>query len=65
MTKCCVPSCSETGTHKFPKDEKIRKQWIKAIRRGKFQPTPSSRLCRKHFVENDYEICSKYTGKIF
>ncbi|KAL0829823.1 hypothetical protein ABMA28_003306 [Loxostege sticticalis] len=62
MTKCCVLGCGEIGSHKFPKDDRIRKQWIKAIRRRKFQPTSSSRLCRKRFVENDYELISKYTG---
>ncbi|XP_048484725.1 uncharacterized protein LOC125490226 [Plutella xylostella] len=62
MTRCCVPQCSKLGTHHFPKDDAIRKHWIKAIRRKGFVPKESSRLCRNHFVESDYEKISKYTG---
>ncbi|KAL4719540.1 hypothetical protein ACJJTC_013835 [Scirpophaga incertulas] len=62
MTRCSVPQCSEIGAHKFPKDDKVRKLWLKAIRRTKFIPTNSSRLCRNHFLESDYTGISKYTG---
>ncbi|XP_047041908.1 uncharacterized protein LOC124645958 [Helicoverpa zea] len=62
MTRCCVPNCSETATHQFPKDEKLKRKWLKAIRRVNFVPKSGSRLCRKHFKESDYVMISKYTG---
>ncbi|CAC5425311.1 unnamed protein product [Mytilus coruscus] len=33
-TCCSVPQCSNRGGHVFPKDEKLKKKWIKAIRRN-------------------------------
>lgn len=63
MTRCCVPNCSETATHQFPKDEKLKRKWLKAIRRVNFVPKIGSRLCRNHFQESDYIKISKYTGK--
>ncbi|XP_047984702.1 uncharacterized protein LOC125225168 [Leguminivora glycinivorella] len=62
MTRCCVLKCSEIGVHHFPKDVKILKLWLKAIRRQKFEPKETSRLCRLHFNENDYTNVSEYTG---
>ncbi|XP_022822146.1 THAP domain-containing protein 2-like [Spodoptera litura] len=62
MTRCIVLKCSEIGVHRIPKDNKIRRLWLKAIRREDLIPTNNSRLCRKHFVESDYEKISKYTG---
>ena len=31
---CCVPLCSNRGGHKFPKDQKVKEEWIKVIRRA-------------------------------
>ncbi|XP_022823099.1 uncharacterized protein LOC111354063 [Spodoptera litura] len=62
MTRCIVLKCSEIEVHRIPKDKKIRRLWLKAIRREDLVPTNDSRLCRKHFVESDYEKISKYTG---
>ncbi|XP_026726470.1 uncharacterized protein LOC113492935 isoform X3 [Trichoplusia ni] len=64
MTRCCVPSCSEIGSHTFPKDEKLHRLWLKAICRKGFVPTKFSRLCRKHFTEDDYQVVSAYTGVV-
>lgn len=64
MTRCCVPNCSEIGSHTFPKDEKLHRLWLKAICRKGFVPTKFSRLCRKHFTEDDYQVVSAYTGVV-
>lgn len=63
MPSCCVPKCKETGGHQFPREEKIKKSWLKAIRRVKFEPKSGARVCHKHFKESDYEKIGKYTGK--
>lgn len=39
----------------FPKDPKIRKEWIQnCYRQDKFDPK-NKRVCDKHFKEDDYE----------
>ncbi|CAC5390638.1 unnamed protein product [Mytilus coruscus] len=50
-----MPStCSNRGGHVFPKYEKLKKKWIKAIRRNSdkkkyWKPSKSSVVCRSHF----------------
>jgi hypothetical protein len=34
-TCCSVPHCSNRGGHLFPKNEKLKKKWIEAIKRKK------------------------------
>ncbi|KAL4710741.1 hypothetical protein ACJJTC_004386 [Scirpophaga incertulas] len=62
MPSCCVPNCTENGGHKFPRDAKLKKLWLKAIRRVKFEPKSGARVCHKHFVDNDYGKIGKYSG---
>ncbi|KAL0850552.1 hypothetical protein ABMA28_012328 [Loxostege sticticalis] len=62
MPRCCVPNCVETGGHQFPRDVKLKKLWLKAIRRLKFEPKSGARVCHKHFKESDYEKIGKYSG---
>lgn len=38
MPRFCVPNCIETVGHQFPRDEKHKILWLKAIRRVKFEP---------------------------
>ena len=55
--RCIAVGCSTTdGTgyslHEFPKDEKIRKKWVRAVKRQRSNwngPSSSSQLCSKHF----------------
>ena len=61
--RCLIPSCRRiSNTHTFPRYPEQRKKWILAVRNylmdPKWQPTPTSRLCSKHFVEN--QICKVY-----
>uniref|UniRef100_A0A3Q3J3B6 THAP-type domain-containing protein n=1 Tax=Monopterus albus TaxID=43700 RepID=A0A3Q3J3B6_MONAL len=44
---CCVPQCVMSGKfnsaisfHHFPKDETLRKIWIRNVRRENLQPPP-------------------------
>ncbi|XP_062597074.1 THAP domain-containing protein 6-like [Saccostrea cucullata] len=60
-TCCCVPGCSTRGGLSFPKEEKIKKLWIRAIRRNDediaykhWTPQPFSVVCHKHFREEDF-----------
>ena len=60
-TCCCVPNCSVRGGHHFPGDEKLKKQWIIAIKRVHeadhsklWNPAASSVVCKEHFVGDDY-----------
>lgn len=56
-TECCVPLCSNRlGGHVFPKSDKRRSFWIKAVRRGEkeWRPTKHTLVCPKHFDETDY-----------
>ncbi|XP_068084300.1 uncharacterized protein [Anabrus simplex] len=58
---CCVPLCKCRGMpfsfHQFPKDVKLRKQWIHSIRRKNLklsQITKNDRVCSAHFRSDDY-----------
>lgn len=60
---CCVPGCDNNtlrdrhvSFHKFPKDEKLKKEWIRRINRqghdGRFalwKPSEHHRICGAHF----------------
>ncbi|XP_050555176.1 uncharacterized protein LOC118280709 [Spodoptera frugiperda] len=62
MTRCSVPSCSNTANHSFPKNLTLRKRWLKAIRRTDFVPKNGARICCNHFQDTDYVKISDYTG---
>lgn len=66
--RCAVGTCNNSfrkfspqdtnyiSFHRFPKDEKLRKVWIKAcFRKDNFNPD-SSYICNIHFEENDFEL---------
>ncbi|CAC5426673.1 unnamed protein product [Mytilus coruscus] len=69
-TCCCVPNCSNRGGHVFPKNEKLKKKWIKAIKRNMdgnryrlWKPSKTSVVCKLHFLPSDYKsetTCGKY-----
>ena len=66
MPKCSAFGCNYTtkskkseqnpniSLHNFPKDEKLRKRWIKAARCIRLSKDP--RLCSQHFLPDDFEI---------
>ncbi len=53
---CCKPPYPPgTSTHRFPQDPEICKEWVRACKRvDKFYPD-TSRICSRHFAEEDYE----------
>ncbi|XP_067120778.1 uncharacterized protein [Centruroides vittatus] len=52
---CCVPHCSNSGGHKFPKNPALRKKWIHAVKRANWKPTSSSLVCKNHFTPDQYK----------
>lgn len=63
---CCILSCSksekdndESGApitlHSFPRSKNLRDRWVTFTRRMNFTPNSHSRLCSRHFVDQDYE----------
>ena len=59
--KCCVVDCrsnyagEERATvFSFPKEESLRKTWIKLVNRKDWEPTTSSFICIRHFEEKNY-----------
>ena len=54
--KCCIVGCRSNYTAEevntvfsFPKDEGIRKKWIKFVNGKDWLPTLSSHICKNHF----------------
>ena len=64
MVYCVAFGCNSRQTKgcgisffRFPKDKTVCRQWVHYCRRADFkEPTLSSRLCSKHFSEEQYEI---------
>lgn len=66
-TSCCVPGCTSNygssgniSCFKFPKDEELKKKWIKQVHRDSWQPTQRSVVCIKHFDEQFLNKEDKY-----
>jgi len=62
---CCVPLCTAGGRfnttlsfHSFPKELNLRAQWLVKIRREGFTPTTNSRVCSRHFEQEEIVISS-------
>ena len=58
--RCIAAGCDSVGgkdcsLHKFPKNEAIRKKWIKAVKEQRSNwdgPSPYSLLCSLHFTDD-------------
>ena len=56
---CCVLGCynysktlkGKLSFYVFPKDEKLREQWLTNISRENFAPMSGHRVCSEHFLE--------------
>ena len=66
--KCCIINCcsisageERTAVLNFPKEESLRKIWIKSVNRKDWEPTPSSFLYIKYFEEQ----CQQYLTQTF
>ncbi|XP_075554943.1 uncharacterized protein LOC142587666 isoform X2 [Dermacentor variabilis] len=59
---CCAQGCynsivgRDSPSHTFPKDEKVRKLWIRACQpsRPAWKPLKNDFICADHFVDDDY-----------
>ncbi|XP_054930372.1 uncharacterized protein [Dermacentor andersoni] len=60
---CCAQGCRNTSVgrdspcHYFPKDEKLRRTWARAVQpsRPTWMPPSTCLLCSDHFKDSDYE----------
>lgn len=57
VVSCCAVGCTKraakgsgVGFFRFPKENTRRKAWVQAVRREKWQPSDSSRICGLHFI---------------
>ena len=67
--RCCVPRCKgnyATGplvrVYGFPKDEDLRRKWLRAIHRDQFSPTKHSKVSSLHLYVYMYtrtRICMR------
>ena len=61
--KCCTVNCcsnytgeKSTTVFSFPKEEDLKKRWIRFVNRKDWESTSSSYMCIKH-EEKYYEKC--------
>ena len=60
--KCCIVNCrsnytgeESTTVFSFPKEEDLKKRWIRFVKRKDWEPISWSYICIKHFEEKYYE----------
>ncbi|XP_039285826.1 uncharacterized protein LOC111046939 isoform X3 [Nilaparvata lugens] len=72
--KCVAPGCTsnyESAVKKegyvqifrFPKDEKLRSEWIRAIPRSNWNPPQRAYVCIKHFHKTDLVWSEKFKNR--
>ena len=69
----CIPFCNATSKknknlrfHRFPKKRELKDQWIAKVRRDEgdyFAVTENTRVCSRHFCEEDYKVSEDGKGK--
>lgn len=52
--KCNIWSKKGVSMYRFPKDPKIRRIWIRNLRRDGFKVTEYSKLCARHFTPDQF-----------
>ncbi|XP_077551917.1 THAP domain-containing protein 1-like [Haemaphysalis longicornis] len=57
VVSCCAVGCTKRATKgsgigffRFPKEIGRQKAWVQAVRRERWQPSDSSRICGLHFI---------------
>ncbi|XP_012232074.1 uncharacterized protein [Linepithema humile] len=68
--KCCVPNCNgnykngpKVAMFSFPKNEEIKRKWLRAICRQNFCPTNSSKVCELHFHSHEIKRKTSHYDK--
>lgn len=52
MVVLCYSCCFKYN--RFPRDEELKKKWIWAMKRDKYQPFRTAVICSEHFTAKDY-----------
>ncbi|KAL1421949.1 hypothetical protein MTO96_003941 [Rhipicephalus appendiculatus] len=57
VVSCCAVGCTKratkgsgTGFFRFPKEINRRQAWVQAVRRERWKPSDSTRICGLHFI---------------
>ncbi|XP_067122862.1 THAP domain-containing protein 6-like [Centruroides vittatus] len=65
VNSCCAINCTNRNTrgcgltfHRFPSEPTLKRKWILATKRAKWQPTRWSVLCSAHFSSDSYYLSS-------
>ena len=64
VNSCSAYGCSNRSAkggpqsfHRFPKNQELRRKWIVAAKREKFEPSEYSCICSDNFLPSDYNFC--------
>ena len=67
---CCVPKCNSNAhganyitCFRFPKDEELKRKWMKNIPRKNFVPNKDSVVCIRHFEDESVIFTDKIISK--
>ena len=73
MPNSCVALNCKTGygnstaenvsLHRLPKNEDVKKEWLKRLSRKDFSPSENSRVCSKHFTTDCFVTTSGDSNK--
>ncbi|XP_068081292.1 peroxynitrite isomerase THAP4-like [Anabrus simplex] len=60
MVGCSAPNCNNVSSagyrlFRFPSENSRRAIWLQNCRRDRWKPTSTSRLCKVHFEDNQWE----------
>ncbi|XP_042149644.1 THAP domain-containing protein 1-like [Ixodes scapularis] len=61
MTGCSVPLCAASSAKgvrcfRFPQEKARRRKWESCIKRDRWKASHTSRICERHFEEDQYEM---------
>lgn len=62
MKTCSANNCKNQVRFRFPKDDKLRKKWMKSINRLVFKPDRDDGLCSVHFCKEDFHFFPRKYG---
>jgi hypothetical protein len=72
MTKCCVYKCKSNSkkdeqsvlVHRFPKNPRLKTQWLYRMKNSNWKPTVNSVICDNHFTPESFLLpCQNFDSK--